>query len=307
MTERPRDPIEPAQAARLMRLATLASVSVAVGLLVLKFGAWLYTDSVSLLSSLIDSLLDLFASLLSFFAVRHALLPPDREHRFGHGKAEPLAALGQAAFITGSAIFLMIEAGRRLYDPREVVNGEAGIVVMVIAIVATLALTRFQAYVVRKTGSLAIQADSLHYVSDLLVNGAVIIALVLVSTLGWTYADPLIGLAIALFIIRSAWQIARGALDMLMDHELPDDRRKQIKEIVAKHPGVLGMHDLRTRTAGRTTFIQLHLEMDGDINLYRAHEIADAVEAELCAAFPEAEVVIHEDPAGIEEPHASFG
>ena len=166
------------EVARLMRLATYASVSVAAVLIVVKLAAWWMTDSVSLLATLIDSLLDAAASVVNLIAVRHALTPADREHRFGHGKAEPLAALGQSAFIAGSAVFLVIEAGHRVFDPRPVLHGDIGIGVMVFAIVVTFALTRYQAYVVRRTGSIAIQADSLHYVGDLLANGAVIVALV---------------------------------------------------------------------------------------------------------------------------------
>ena len=198
--------------ARLLRQATYASVSVAGCLILVKLAAWLYTDSVSLLSTLIDSLLDAAASLINLIAVRHALMPADREHRFGHGKAEPLAALSQTAFIAGSALFLIFEAGQRLFDPRPVLHGGVGIAVMVFAIVATFALTRFQAHVVRETGSVAIKADSLHYVGDMLVNGAVIVALLLASELGWDLADPLFGLAIAGYIAFIAWRIVRGSL-----------------------------------------------------------------------------------------------
>ena len=295
-----------AEAARLMRAATYASVAVATILIASKTVAWVVTDSVSLLSTLIDSLLDLAASLVNLLAVRHALTPPDREHRFGHGKAEPLAALGQSAFIAGSAIFLVIEAIRRLYNPRVIENGEIGIGVMIFAIVITLALTRFQAHVVRKTGSLAIKADSLHYVSDLLVNGAVIVAVVLATELGWLFADPIIGLAIAAYILKCAWTIAKDAYDMLMDRELPDAERARIKEIVLEHGDVTALHDLRTRASGPLIFIQVHLEMDGHMSLYKAHTVADAVEASLREAFPGAEVIIHQDPHGIEEDRASF-
>ncbi|MEE8189209.1 MAG: cation diffusion facilitator family transporter [Kiloniellales bacterium] len=295
-----------AEAARLMRLATYASVGVAGTLILFKLAAWLVTDSVALLSTLIDSLLDVAASLVNLLAVRHALEPPDRDHRFGHGKAEPLAALAQSAFIAGSAIFLIIEASQRFIEPRAVLNSDVGIGVMVFAILATFALTRFQAYVVRKTGSMAIKADSLHYLGDLLVNAAVIVALLLVSELGWTMADPLFGIAIALYILKIAWSIARGAFDMLMDRELPEAERRRIAEIAAAHPRVLDTHDLRTRASGRRTFIQIHIEMDGALSLYEAHEVADEVEAALREAYPGAEVIIHQDPHGIEEERASF-
>lgn len=289
-----------------MRLATYASVAAACLLIVVKSAAWFYTDSVSLLSTLIDSLLDAAASIVNLLAVRHALTPPDREHRFGHGKAEPLAALGQSTFIAGSAIFLVIEAGHRLYAPQTIERADAGIAVMIFAIIVTFVLTRFQAYVVRRTGSMAIQADSLHYLGDMLINGAVIVALLLVSQFGWLYADPLFGLGIAAYILYTAWKIARGSLDMLMDRELPDDARTRIKEITLSHPEVRSLHDLRTRTSGRQTFIQLHLEIDGKMSLNDAHLVADAVELDLQAAFPEAEVIIHQDPYGIQETRAKF-
>lgn len=289
-----------------MRLATYASVAAACLLIVVKSAAWFYTDSVSLLSTLIDSLLDAAASIVNLLAVRHALTPPDREHRFGHGKAEPLAALSQSTFIAGSAIFLVIEAGHRLYAPQTIERADAGIAVMIFAIIVTFVLTRFQAYVVRRTGSMAIQADSLHYLGDMLINGAVIVALLLVSQFGWLYADPLFGLGIAAYILYTAWKIARGSLDMLMDRELPDDARARIKEITLSHPEVRSLHDLRTRTSGRQTFIQLHLEIDGKMSLNDAHLVADAVELDLQAAFPEAEVIIHQDPYGIQETRAKF-
>ena len=293
-----------AENGRLMRLATYASVAVALALILVKLVAWVLSDSVSLLATLIESLLDAAASLVNLFAVRHALTPADREHRFGHGKAEPLAALGQAAFITGSAIFLLFEAGNRLYAPRPLVYVDLAIGVSIFAIVLTFVLTRFQAYVVRKTGSIAIQADSLHYLGDLLVNGAVIVAMLLVSQLGWTLADPLFGLAIAVYILWNAWLIARGSLDMLMDREMGAEERERIKAIVRGHPEVLDLHDLRTRLSGPQAFIQLHLEMDGEMRLQTAHDVADAVEAEICAAFPNAEVIIHQDPYPSESPGA---
>ena len=295
-----------AQAARLMRLATYASVGTASVLIAVKLAAWLYTDSVSLLSTLIDSILDVFASIVNLLAVRHALQPADREHRFGHGKAEPLAALAQATFISGSALFLVFEAGSRLFAPAPLANTGFGIGVMIFAIAATFALTRFQAYVVRKTGSIAIKADSLHYLSDLLVNASVVVALLLVSQLGWIWADAIFGLGIAAYILVNAWQIARGAYDMLMDRELPEEERRQIKEIVMAHPEVIDLHDLRTRASGRDTFIQIHLELDGALTLLRSHEIADEVEARLLEAFPGAEVLIHQDPHGVEEPPPPF-
>lgn len=294
------------EAASLLKLATTASVATATVLIVVKLVAFLLTDSVSILSTLVDSLLDVAASIVNLIAVRHALVPADREHRFGHGKAEPLAALGQAAFITGSAVFLMIEASQRFVSPRALTNGDIGIAVMVFSILATLGLVTLQRYVIRRTGSLAIKADSLHYVGDILVNAAVIVALVITAQLGWRYADPVFGLAIAVYILYNAWQISAGAMDMLMDRELPEQDRRRIIDLALAHPSVKGLHDLRTRASGPQIFIQGHIEMDGAFSLLKAHDIADEVEAELRQAFPGAEVILHQDPFGIEEERSDF-
>ncbi len=294
------------RSARLMIWATYASVVVAAVLIVGKIAAYLVTDSVAVLSTLIDSLLDAAASLINLFAVRHALTPADREHRFGHGKAEALAGLGQSAFIAGSAVFLIFEASHRLLDVQPVQNSMVGIGVMAVAVVLTLALVHFQRYVVRTTGSVAIKADALHYLGDLLVNGSVIVSLLLGMELGWHFLDPIFAIGIAGYIVVSAWHIARQSLDQLMDRELPDEARQRIKDIALAQPGVVALHDLRTRAAGRTQFIQFHLEMEPEITLIRAHAISDAVEAKLLEAFPGAEVIIHEDPAGLAEPRRSF-
>lgn len=291
---------------RLRRSATYASVSVAVVLIAVKFAAWLETGSVALLSSLVDSLLDAAASLVTLVAVRHAMSPADREHRFGHGKAEPLAVLGQSAFITGSAMLLFAEAVRRLLWPVPVENPPAGIAVMVFSIALTIGLVLYQQHVIRRTGSIAITADELHYRSDLVLNLSVIAALVLGSALDQPILDPLFGAAIGIWIVYSAVRLARLSLFQLMDHELPDDEREKIRAIAQSHPDVVAAHDLRTRVAGPTAFIQIHIEMDGRMSLIRAHEISDEVEAELRSAYPNAQVIIHQDPEGIEEPRSNF-
>jgi ferrous-iron efflux pump FieF len=298
--------IHGAPAARLRRFATYASVSVAALLISVKFAAWLETGSVALLSSLVDSLLDAAASLVTLVAVRHAMTPADREHRFGHGKAEPLAVLGQSAFITGSAMLLLAEAVRRLISPVPIENAPAGIAVMIFSIVVTIGLVLFQRHVVRRTGSIAITADELHYRSDVILNVSVIAALVLGSALDLSILDPLFGAAIGIWIVYSSVQLARLSLFQLMDHELPDDERERIRAIAQSHPDVAAAHDLRTRVAGPTAFIQLHIEMDGAMSLVRAHEISDEVEAKLRAAYPNAEIIIHQDPEGIEEPRSNF-
>jgi ferrous-iron efflux pump FieF len=291
---------------RLRRLATYASVAVAALLIVVKFAAWLETGSVALLSSLVDSLLDAAASIVNLIAVRHAMSPADREHRFGHGKAEPLAVLGQSAFITGSAMLLLAEAARRLIWPVRVENPPAGIAVMVFSIVVTIGLVLYQRHVVRRTGSIAITADELHYRSDLVLNVSVIAALVLSSALELPILDPMFGAAIGVWIVYSAARLARLSIFQLMDHELTDDERERIRAIAQSHPDVAAAHDLRTRVAGPSAFIQLHIEMDGQLSLLLAHQISDEVEGMLRAAYPNAEVIIHQDPEGIEEPRASF-
>ncbi|MFW5447442.1 MAG: cation diffusion facilitator family transporter [Methylophagaceae bacterium] len=285
--------------ARLMRLATYASVSTAALLIIAKLVAWFVSDSVSVLATLLDSSLDVVASVINLLAVRHALQPADHEHRFGHGKAEALAGMGQAFFIAGSAGFLLLQASGRLFHPQTEMEGlEVGVGVMIFSIIATLILLSFQKYVISKTNSTAIKADALHYKTDLWVNTSVIVALVL-TFYGWSHFDALFALGIAIFILYSAWSIIRESIDLLMDHELPDEEREKIKQRVAKHTDVLGLHDLRTRRSGNTVFIQLHLELDGALNLSAAHAIADRVERDLVTLFPSAEVIIHEDPVDL--------
>ncbi len=298
--------IDPERARLLMRRATNLAVAAAALMIVGKLGAWLATDSVSILSSLADSVMDVLASLINLFAVRQALQPPDREHRFGHGKAEPLAGLGQALFISASAIFLIVEAVGRILEPEPIARAPVGIGVMVFATIVTTALVTYQRRVVRLTGSTAIRADALHYASDILMNIGVIAALALAMTVGWGLADPIIALVIAAVIIHAAVRVARSAIQQLMDREFPEQDRERIRQIVLEHPDVLNCHDLRTRRSGIDSFIQVHVEMDSSLTLLRAHEISDDVEARIRKVFPHAEVLIHADPEGIEEPMPSF-
>ena len=287
--------------ARLMRQATLFSVAVAVVMVALKLAAWILTGSVALLSTLIDSTLDGLSALVNFLAIRHALEPADEDHRFGHAKAEPLAGLAQSAFIGGSALFLIGEAAQRLFEPDPVNNATFGMVVMGIAIVVTVALVLFQGFVVKRTGSLAISADHLHYSGDLMMNGAVIISLLLSSQAGFTLADPLFAIGIALYLIWGAWKIGVRSYDLLMDKEFPDEVRHRIEAICLSQPGIRSVHDLRTRSAGLAEFIQIHVTMDPDITLRQAHVLSEQVEEALRSAFPAADVIIHQDPDGVAE------
>lgn len=299
-------PVTSKESGRLMKLATYASVSVACLLIALKTGAWIATESIAMLSTLVDSLLDALASIINLVAVRHALTPADQEHRFGHGKAEALSAMAQSAFIAGSSVLLLFQAGERFIHPRPLAAPEAGIWVMAVSIVLTLVLVAFQTWVVRRTKSVAVAADSLHYRGDILVNVAVIAALVLGSWYGLIYADPIFGTVIAFYILYNAWLIVRDALDMLMDRELPDDERQRIREIALTHADVESLHDMRTRRSGQTSFIQFHLVMSAELTLLKAHEVSDEVELELRRAFPDAEILIHQDPTGIVEKHAFY-
>ena len=288
----------PAESASLIRWATYASVSVAVFLITVKLIAWGRSDSVSLLATLVDSVLDAFASIINLIAVRHALTPADKEHRFGHGKAEALAGLSHSLFIAGSSLFLLLEAAQAFVNPAEIKHAFSGIAVMAISIVATLGLVSFQHYVIKKTRSVAIRADALHYKSDILVNCAVILALWL-STMGLNIFDPIIGGLIACYILYSVWSIVSISLDQLMDRELSDEVRTKIKQLVLAHPQSSGIHDLRTRHSGTMTFIQFHLEIEDDLTLVQAHNVSDEIELELLKIYPDSEIIIHIDPKSV--------
>ena len=293
-----------AQNGVLMTRAAWAAVGVASLLILLKSVAYIVTDSIAMMASLADSALDLFASSINLLAIRHALTPADAEHRFGHGKAEPLAGLVQAAFIAGSVAFLMIESASRLVEPHPIEKGWLALTIMAVSIATTIALVTLQQIAVRRTGSLAVGADRMHYLGDLLTNAGVIVGIVLSTQFGILEADPVIGMVVAVVLAWSAWHVFRQSYDQLMDHELPEADREKIKAIVMRHAEVRSLHDLRTRAAGVHTFIQLHIELDPAMSLMRSHQVSDEVEGELCAAFPNAEVIIHQDPEGFERPKA---
>lgn len=275
-----------------IRLATYASVSVAAFLIGFKLFAWWITGSVSLQASLIDSLLDAFASLINVFAVHHALKPADREHRFGHGKLESLAGLGQSLFIGGSAIWLLHEAWNRFSSPQPIEQPDFGIFVMAIAIVVTFALVKYQSYVVKISGSTAIAADRLHYQSDLLINATVIVSLLGSHYFGFEWLDPLFGVLIGLYILWTAWIIVVQAFNILMDRELDDDLRDKILDIALSHPEVKAVEDLRTRSSGLQKFAQMELLIDHNTKLDQVHKVTQDVEAEIQKQFPNCQVLI---------------
>lgn len=294
-------PPSPTDAARLRGRAATASLVLATLLAILKLVAAVATGSLAILSSLIDSLADIVASAITFVAVRVSQQPPDRVHRFGHGKAESLSALAQAAAVAGSAVFVLVDAVRRFGTPEPLASTGLGVAVMAFATVATLALVVFQRHVVKVTGSHAISADSLHYRADLLTNLSVVASLLVVRWSGLPWVDPAVGTAIALYLGWHAAAIGRRAVAVLMDEELSPEVRARIKAIVLAHPEVRGVHDLRTRAAGDTRFIELHVELDGEMSVRAAHEVTDAIEGELFEAFPDAEVILHQEPAGVED------
>ncbi|MEE2732579.1 MAG: cation diffusion facilitator family transporter [Pseudomonadota bacterium] len=280
---------------RLLKLAASASVLTAVILLLVKAYAWWVSGSVSVLASLADSTIDALASCVNFLAVRYALQPADAEHRFGHGKAESLAGLGQSLLIMGSAIYLLVQAIDRMLHPQPLQQLDVAVGVMGFSIVATLCLVLYQRWVVSKTHSVAIKADSLHYVSDLLTNLGIVVALIL-SQLGWNQFDPLLAIAISVYIFYTAIMIWNESIQHLLDRELPEDEQQKIVNIALSHVEVLGVHELRTRQSGRVKIIQLHLELDGNMPLWQAHDICDEVEREIREAFPAADVLLHQDP-----------
>ncbi|ABV34894.1 cation diffusion facilitator family transporter [Shewanella sediminis HAW-EB3] len=278
-----------------VKLASRAAVATALTLIIIKMAAWMYSGSASMLASLTDSFADALASIVNFIAIRYAIVPADQDHRYGHGKAEPLAALAQSAFILGSAFLLLFHGGDRLINPTPINHAMVGVVVSVVAIVLTFALVLLQKRALAETSSTVVEADALHYKSDLFLNAAVLLALVL-SQYGWWWADGLFAILIAIFIGQQAIGLGYRSIQSLLDRELDADTRLTIVELIQEDPRVNGFHDLRTRESGKTTFIQCHLELDGDLTLRDAHTIADETEERLRNAFDHAEVIIHQDP-----------
>ena len=282
----------------LTQRAALASISMALFLVGLKtYAAW-DTGSVAMLGSLADTMLDLVASLITFFGVRWAAMPADEEHRYGHGKAEALAALIQVILITVSAMAIIWRATDRLMSGRPTEGLELGIGVSVIAMVATFGLLAYQRYVIKRTGSVAILTDHVHYQTDVLLNLSVIGALVLDQLVGWRLADPLFGFAIAGWLMYGAWGAASHSVDQLMDREWPEEEREAFIAAAQHYPELAGIHDLRTRTSGAHRFVQFHVWVPGDWTVTEAHERMDAVEEKLQQRFPGTEIIIHLDPEG---------
>lgn len=283
---------------RLLRLATRASVAVACILIVAKSFAWWMSSSVSMLAGLTDSVLDGATSTLNLLAVHYALRPADDDHRYGHGKAEAMAGMAQGLFIAVSAVLIGYQAIERLHDPQPLGQAGIGIVVMLLSLGLTAALLALQFKVIKETGSTAVRADSLHYRSDMMLNGSILVALLL-ARFGWAELDAWFGLGIAAYILWSALHIAKESSAILMDQELPSDVSAQMLTLACAVPGVLGAHDLRTRMSGNHWFVQLHLELPGQLTLSAAHALCDQAEAAINREFPKAEVLVHADPKDV--------
>lgn len=283
---------------KLVKLAANFAVIVAVSLIIIKAFAWWKTGSISILAAMTDSVVDLFASLTNILVLRFALQPADDNHTFGHGKAESLAALAQSAFISGSAVFLLLQGFHKLTNPELISQSNIGVVVSIISIIVTAILVFYQRYVVSVTQSPAIEADSLHYQTDLFMNAAILVAM-LFNGAGFIYADAIFAIAIAFYIAFNAVKMFWEAVQILLDKSLPNEEIERIKEIALHHPNILGIHDIQTRRAGAVRFIQLHLELDDHLTLLVAHEITDSLEQKLLNAFPMSKVIIHQEPTTV--------
>lgn len=289
------------------RLAAVVSVSVALTLIISKLVAWRMSGSAAVLGSLADSALDLIGSMLAFGGVWWAAEPADKDHRFGHNKAEAIAGLAQLILITGSALFVLNESVQRFAAPEPLTSGGIALWVMVLSLALSSGLVFFQSIALRRSGSIAVEGDRAHYVGDLIANGGAIIGILLSLQFGLFRADAVAGLLAAGFLFHAAWSIGVKVIPQLMDEEIAEKDRVQIFNIAISHAEVHGIHALRTRKAGRKLYIQMHLEMDPDLRLTRAHDIADEVEMLLLAEYPEADIILHQDPFGVVEPHDEFG
>ncbi|MGE0044523.1 MAG: cation diffusion facilitator family transporter [Hyphomonadaceae bacterium] len=295
--------LAPEEAARITRSMARLSISVAAILAAMKLWAWLASGSVSMLSSFADSTLDLAASLFTLYAVRYAAQPPDREHRYGHGKAEAFAGLFQAGLVTVSAALILVEAVQRFFTPRVIAHGAESVTVMVISIALTSGLVWMQSRAIKRTGSIATAGDRAHYFADLLANLVVILGLTAGAFFNLPWLDAAAGIFVAMWLVYGAWSVAKGAGDHLMDREMPDAERARIRALALEDHNVRGVHDLRTRMSGPIIHIQFHADLDPTITLEAAHRIIVAAENRIRAAYPAADVIIHPDPGDRAEPH----
>jgi cation diffusion facilitator family transporter len=282
---------------------TSYSVATAGVLALLKTAVWLASGSVSILASLADSGLDLIAALGTFFAVRYAVAPPDREHRYGHGKAEAFASLVQAGLVFASAALVGEEAIRRLVQPQAVRDSGWAIAAMAVSTVLTFALVTAQGRVLKQVRSVAVTGDRAHYMADLASNVLALLAIAAAALFGFNGFDAIGGLAVAAILLWGAVGVFRESSNELMDHELPDEARARIVELMTQDPRLSDVHQLRTRASGPIIHIQMHADLDPQLTLEVAHAVVVAAEKRVLEAFPNADIIIHADPRGRAEPH----
>ncbi len=290
----------------LVRSASIASLLVASTLIVLKYYGWVTTNSVSLLGSLADSLIDFLASVFVFVAISYSILPADAKHRFGYGKSEGLAAFVQSLFIGISGIYVCFEAIKRLLNPSQINQPSIAIWIILVSIVLTLALVMYQKYVVKKSKSIAIESDRYHYLTDTYINLSVLFSIAITGWTRFVFIDALVGLLISGVILYTSVTLLKKSFKILLDQEIQSDDRDRIREIALDHPKVLGFHDLRTRDTGREYIIQFHLELDPNMSLLESHEITDEVTDNILKLYPDSELIIHTDPLGIDEERDPF-
>ena len=290
----------------LVRSASIASLLVASTLIVLKYYGWVTTNSVSLLGSLADSLIDFLASVFVFVAISYSILPADAKHRFGYGKSEGLAAFVQSLFIGISGIYVCFEAIKRLLNPSQINQPSTAIWIILVSIVLTLALVMYQKYVVKKSKSIAIESDRYHYLTDTYINLSVLFSIAITGWTRFVFIDALVGLLISGVILYTSVTLLKKSFKILLDQEIQSDDRDRIREIALDHPKVLGFHDLRTRDTGREYIIQFHLELDPNMSLLESHEITDEVTDNVLKLYPDSELIIHTDPLGIDEERDPF-
>lgn len=284
-------------------LTSMASVGVAIVLVVIKGAAAHTSGSNAVLASLADSGLDLIASFVTLLSVRFAQTAPDEEHRFGHGKAEALAGVFQAGLVAVSCALICASSIDRLLNPKPLAVEGVAISVMIVSILLTAALVTFQTWAVKQTKSIATKGDRAHYMSDLLSNLVALIGIYVAGTFGWHQADALAGLFIAIWLSVGAWHIASEAASHLLDKEAPDATRERIRLLVADSAEKLEIHDLRTRISGPWLHIQFHLDLPSEMALVEAHKILVAAENRIRTEFPDADIIIHPDPDEGAEKH----
>lgn len=284
----------------LLRLASILSFINAAVIMGIKSYGWIVTDSVAVLASFLDAILDILAALVNLIAIRLALSPPDNKHRFGHDKFQDLAVFAQSIFFGVSGLFIIFSSIKKFSHKVELEHYEVGVFIMITSIILNLCLMLFQTYVIKVTNSQIIKADRLHYSADFFTNIAVVISLQISHSFKFDYVDPIFAILIALYIMYGSYQLFTKAIHNLIDAELDDKERSKILKIIAGFAEIKGLHELKTRYAGNKLFIQCHLEMAGTMTLYRAHELTHDIMAKISESFPESEIIIHQDPAGLE-------